>query len=122
VLVLLAGQLPSSGAQPGDETPNPADVGGLPTGSDLPSGSFDLLSSTPGDTGPVVQTPTPSLDITRATLPPWCGNATCTVLATPRPTPSPTPTASPSPSPTVLPTACHPTPDCSPPGPTPAPT
>jgi hypothetical protein len=119
LLFLMAGQLPSSGAPTGEQTTSPGDVVGV-----LPSGSLDLLGPTPDETPPSRQTPTPKLDVTRATLPPWCGNAACTFFAThsPSPTPSasltvspvptPTPAASPTASPTPAPT---PTPDITPP-------
>ena len=98
LVVLLASQAaPTPAADGGTEESFPA--GGVVL---FPTGSLDLLSPTPETTLAPGETARPTVDITKATLPPWCANPKCTVFVTP--SPSPKPTKKPAPPPTAAPT------------------
>ena len=76
LVVLLASQVaPTPAADAGAEESFP-DGGGVL----LPTGTLDLLGPTPEVTLAPGETARPTVDITKATLPPWCANPKCTVF------------------------------------------
>jgi hypothetical protein len=113
LLGLMASQLPIPPAADGGGDAVPS--GGAGGGLLLPRGTLDLFSATPEATPSPGQTPSPTIDITQATVPPWL-LPTPTPTASPRPTTAPTagptakpkPTATPKPTPTPVPTPVPP--------------